>query len=66
MYIAAVSTSLGRVIGNMTLSVAGRDGDTNFQNETFIPLTILSLVIVVFILIFFRVLDANVERKKIK
>ena len=65
MYIAAVSTSAGRVIGNVIISMAG-DENQNFENNAFIPLTILSLVIVVFVLIFFRVLDANAERKKIK
>ena len=66
MYIAAVATSLGRTMGNITISIAGANHDTNFQDEVFIPLTILSLVIVVFVLIFFRTLDANVERRKIK
>lgn len=61
MYISAFSTSAGRMTGNLVVSAAG-----DAENNAFIPLTIVSLVIVILVLIFFRVLNSNEARRKIK
>lgn len=63
---STVLGTIGRVLGNTFISLANSKSLEILENNIFIPLSIISLVSVIFVLVFYRSLyiDINSTKKK--
>jgi MFS family permease len=63
-FTATMFGTVGRFIGNIAVSLAGMRGVRTLENYLFIPLTFVSLVTVVFVLVFYRCLLLDLTKRK--